>query len=96
MTNFTLQLTNGIYLPSYRINSDHEDIMLKYLLEYLLEFIDVPDVRQKIKEDFDLDNMFNECKQTKAFYKIKNNHESLMKQTSTSIPCNSNIDHEMS
>ena len=70
MHNFTKQLTNGIYIPPYRIHRDHDDFFLKYLCEYLLEFVGVIDVRQKIKNDFGLDQPFEESKQNKAFHKI--------------------------
>ena len=55
MHNFTLQLTNGIFIPSYRVHNDHEDTFLNSLREYLLEFVGVLDVKQKIKNDFGLD-----------------------------------------
>lgn len=52
MHSFTLQLTNGIYLPQYRLDRDSKDDLLKYLGEYLLEFVAISDVREKIKKDF--------------------------------------------
>ena len=55
MHHFTKQLTNGIYVPPYRIHRDQDDFILKYLLEYLLEFVGVLNVKQKIKNDFGLD-----------------------------------------
>lgn len=55
MQNFTHYLTNGIYLPPYRLNMDYNDELLKYLGEYLMEFINIDDVRRKIKFDFELD-----------------------------------------
>ena len=62
MANFTNRLTNGIWLPTYRIIDDSEDHTLKILIKYLLDFSNVeslPDVRVKIKTDFDLVGKFN-------------------------------------
>lgn len=39
MSNFTNRLTNGIFLPCYRMHEDENDVMLKTLLKYLGEFI---------------------------------------------------------
>ena len=44
--------------------------MLKTLGQYLLSFSNVPDVRAKIKVDFDLLTKFNGFKQNQAFIKI--------------------------
>ena len=66
MANFTNRLTNGIWLPTYRIIDDSEDDALKSLIKYLLEFVNIdelPDVRVKIKTDFDLVGKFNNQKQ---------------------------------
>lgn len=41
MANFTNRLTNGIWLPTYRIIDDSEDDTLKILIKYLLSFSDV-------------------------------------------------------
>ena len=66
----------------YRLHSDDEDNMLKILLKYLGEFI-LPlssnvDIRNKIKEDFDLLEKFNGFKYTQAFLKIKRTLEEVM------------------
>jgi hypothetical protein len=45
MQNFTYQLTNGVYLPSYKVNQDFDDNYLISLLDYLMSFITVSDVR---------------------------------------------------
>jgi hypothetical protein len=45
MHYFTLHLTNGIFLPPYKIDKDKTDDYLKLLAEYLKEFIFVNDVR---------------------------------------------------
>ena len=71
MHHFTKQLTNGIFVPSYRIDRDNNDFILKYLKNYILEFVEVNDVKVKIKNDFGLDKLFDESKQTKAFHKIQ-------------------------
>ena len=52
MHHFTKQLTNGIFVPSYRIDRDNNDFILKYLKNYILEFVEVNDVKVKIKNDF--------------------------------------------
>ena len=48
--NYSQNLTNGIFLPTFYLNS--EDHWLKLLSEYLLEFESVQDVRDKIRRDF--------------------------------------------
>lgn len=63
MSNFTNKLTNGIYLPPYSLHDDKDDQMLKILGHYLVSFKDIPDVRPKIKVDFDLLTKFNGFKQ---------------------------------
>ena len=70
MSNFTNKLTNGVYLPPYNLHDDKNDRMLKELGHYLLSFSQVPDVRAKIKVDFDLLTKFNGFKQNQAFMKI--------------------------
>ena len=63
MSNFTNRLTNGIFLPCYRMHEDENDVMLKTLLKYLGEFIfpvqPLSDFRTKIKHDFGLLEKFN-------------------------------------
>jgi len=62
MQNFTSKLTNGVFLPAYRLHEDATDNLLKSLLVYLLSFIrfNITDVRQKIKKDFNLLEKFND------------------------------------
>ena len=58
MHYFTLQLTNGLFLPFYSIDKDEKDKCLLILADYLIEFNKnggVSDVRGKIKSDFGLD-----------------------------------------
>lgn len=62
MHNFTSYLTSGIFLPPYRIANDMEDICLKLLGQYLLLFKDESDCKYKIKTDFRLAQMFEDCK----------------------------------
>ena len=62
MESFTNKLTNGIWLPSYRLDKDEKDDTLLILLKYLLEFKDYSDIRVKIKSDFNLVKKFNEQK----------------------------------
>jgi hypothetical protein len=82
MSNFTNRLTNGVFLPCYRMHEDEGDRMLEVLLKYLGEFIlpssPLMDFRQKIKEDFGLLEKFNGFKQTQAFLKIKKTLEEVM------------------
>ena len=67
MSNYTNKLTNGIFLPPYRLHNDVDDTILKVLLKYLGGFVDisnpVEDVRSKIKQDFGLLEKFNGYKQ---------------------------------
>ncbi len=70
MQNFTSYLTSGIFLPPYRISNDSGDICLKLLHQYIMEFKDESDCKHKIKTDFKLSQMFEDCKQTQAFNKI--------------------------
>jgi TFIIF-interacting CTD phosphatase-like protein len=60
MHNYTLHLTNGIYLPPYTIDKDSSDKWLLMLGSYLKEFNKISNVREKIKRDFDLDRIFEE------------------------------------
>ncbi len=62
MQNFTSYLTSGIFLPPYRIANDREDICLRMLEQYLLEFKGDVDTKHKIKTDFKLAQMFEDCK----------------------------------
>lgn len=86
MANYTNKLTNGIFIPPYRLHNDVEDNTLKMLLKYLGGFIDienpVDDVRTKIKHDFGLLEKFNGYKQNQAFLKIKKTLEEAMASTS--------------
>ena len=63
MSNYTNKLTNGIFLPPYRLHNDSDDQILKMLLKYIGGFIaiqnPVEDVRTKIKHDFGLLEKFN-------------------------------------
>ena len=63
MSNFTNRLTNGIFLPCYRMHEDESDKMLMVLLKYLGSFIyssePLSDFRTKIKQDFGLLERFN-------------------------------------
>lgn len=75
MTNFSNKLTNGIYLPPFRLNSVNDDICFNSLGNYLKTFImddnkELIDVRLKIKTDFDLLTIFNNNKQSQSFNKI--------------------------
>lgn len=84
MCNFTNRLTNGIFLPCYRMHEDENDVMLRTLLKYLGTFImpqePLHDFRTKIKKDFGLLEKFNGFKQTQAFLKIKKTLEEVMEQ----------------
>ena len=64
MQNFTSKLTNGVFLPAYRLHEDQTDQLLKSLLAYLLSFerLNLTDVRHKIKGDFNLLEKFNDYK----------------------------------
>ena len=68
MSNYTNRLTNGIFVPLYRLHEDPEDAVLEILLKYLGDFIladpAIEDFRNKIKEDFKLLEKFNSFKQT--------------------------------
>ena len=78
MHHFTLHLTNGMYLPPYAVEKDSEDEWLVHLCGYLLTFLGVSNVREKIIREFNLDQMFEENRQTKACKSIKSNHEVIM------------------
>lgn len=78
MHNFTLHLTNGIFLPSYTLDKDAEDRWLLDLSYYLQEFSSVTNVREKIKNDFSLDTIFDENRQSKAVKKVKETHNAIM------------------
>eukprot|EP00347_Sterkiella_histriomuscorum_P006363 403353046 len=80
MHNYTVHLTNGIMIPAYHVDKDSQDHWLLDLSKYLKEFKDQKSVRQKIKIDFQLDQIFEESKQNQAFKKIKTSHESLMQE----------------
>lgn len=64
MSSFTKSLTNGVFLPSYRIHEDNNDFLLSSLQNYLLSFVmlEVLDVRSKIKLDFEMLKKFNGLK----------------------------------
>lgn len=64
MSSFTKSLTNGVFLPSYRIHEDKNDFILNSLQNYLLSFVmlEVIDVRSKIKLDFEMLKKFNGLK----------------------------------
>ena len=64
MSNFTNRLTNGIFLPCYRMHEDENDVILRTLLKYLGSFLQESDFRTKIKNDFGLLEKFNGFKQT--------------------------------
>ena len=81
MHNYTVHLTNGIYLPPYQVDKDHEDDWLLVLGHYLLDFINVKNIRHKIKTDFELDSLFEESKQNQAFKKIQKQNESLIQES---------------
>ena len=53
--SFALHFTNGIPINDY--DGDKNDKSLIYLTQYLLSFINVNDVRQKIKVDFKLEKL---------------------------------------
>lgn len=72
-------------MPPYRVDKDPVDQCLKVLGDYLLTFVTIHDVRHKIKVDFGLDQMFDENKQTKAFKKIADSHNTIMKEKETAI-----------
>jgi hypothetical protein len=78
MHNYTVHLTNGIYLPPYYVDKDPDDEWLPILGSYLLDFINVKNVRHKIKTDFELDILFEESKQNQAFKKIQKQNDSLI------------------
>ena len=87
MHSFTNRLTNGIFVPIFRVNSSNEEHnILKSLLQYLNSFITPPceDFRIKIKMDFNLLEKFNGFKQTQAFLKIKKTLEEAMDSTNNS------------
>ena len=73
MQTFMCNLTSGLYIPSYRIENDSTDTILQSLSEYLQQLRGVGDFRQKIKKDFELDELFDSCKQNKAYQKIQDN-----------------------
>ena len=68
MSNYTNRLTNGIFVPLYRLHEDPTDGALEILLKYLGDFVladpAVEDFRTKVKEDFKLLETFNGFKQT--------------------------------
>lgn len=83
MHNFTNRLTNGIFVPGFKIHEDNTDTILKSVLKYLGEFIFTRhnqqlDIKSKIKLDFDLLTKFNGFKQTQAYFKIKKTLEEAM------------------
>ena len=80
MSSFTNRLTNGIFVPCYRLHLDSEDNTLKSLLKYLFEFIQTQEIdfKAKIKDDFKLLEKFNGYKQTQAFFRIKKTLDEVM------------------
>ena len=83
MHSFTNRLTNGLLVPTYKINDQQSDNILLVLLKYLSTFVDLEDVRLKIKLDFNLLEKFNGFKQTLAFLKIKKTLEEAMELSIT-------------
>ncbi|CDW86447.1 nli interacting factor-like phosphatase family protein [Stylonychia lemnae] len=83
MHNYRVHLTNGIMIPAYHIDKDHTDKWLYHLGCYLFEFVPEKNVRQKIKFDFQLDQIFEESKQNQAYLKIKTTHENRMQEISS-------------
>lgn len=57
--NYMLQLTNGIPMKDY--NGDRRDFYLYSLCKYLKTFKDVEDVRNKITEDFKINDFVTAC-----------------------------------
>ena len=55
--NYMLQLTNGIPIKDF--NGDKRDYHLYTLCKYLKTFKDVKDVREKITEDFRINDFVN-------------------------------------
>ena len=53
--SFALHFTNGIPIRDYE--GDKNDYELKMLESYLMSFLDVSDVRTKIKTDFKLEKL---------------------------------------
>lgn len=64
MHHYTIHLTNGLFVPAYQIDKDPEDLWLHHLGNYLHSFVNLKNVRSKIKGDFELDTLFEESKQT--------------------------------
>jgi TFIIF-interacting CTD phosphatase-like protein len=57
--NYMLQLTNGIPMKDY--NGDRKDFYLYSLCKYLKTFREVADVRDKITEDFRINDFVTAC-----------------------------------
>jgi len=57
--NYMMQLTNGIPIKDF--NGDKKDFYLYTLCKYLKTFKDTPDVRNKITEDFKINEMVQQC-----------------------------------
>ncbi len=73
MQKFTKNLTNGIFLPIYITTSEKQDKWLHFLIPYLKDLSISPSIRQRIKKDFELDDMFENSKQRQAFNKVQTN-----------------------
>jgi hypothetical protein len=51
MSNYTNRLTNGIFLPKYRMDKDYSDTILMDLLQYLLQFVPTQAQSENIPSD---------------------------------------------
>lgn len=61
MGNYSQNLTNGLFIPTFHpLQSAQEDFWLAALSRYLATFEGVENVREKIRRDFELDQMFSE------------------------------------
>ena len=56
--SFFLQLSNGI--PIYDYTGDKNDSVLPFLADYLMEFMDAADVREKIDVDFKIKKLIDQ------------------------------------
>ena len=70
IAHYTHNLTNGVFMPVYVPSSTLvEDKWLLDLSDYLNTLGDTDNCKERIRTDFKLEEMFNECKQNKAVAK---------------------------
>ncbi len=64
LEEYAYKISNGIYVPPFEgppnASNTQEDDFFMYLFDYLKEFEQVFDIRNKIEKDFNLKELFNQ------------------------------------